>query len=44
VEDRSKDRHIHKNKHDDIQTQMQNTFVTVELLCGTGGKRERKRE
>jgi hypothetical protein len=23
---------------------MQNTFVTVELLCGTGGKRERKRE
>jgi hypothetical protein len=38
-EDRAKDKHIYKNKH--IQTQM---FVTVELLYGTRGKWERKRE
>jgi hypothetical protein len=31
-----------KIKHDHIQTQMQNMFVTVELLYGTQGKRERK--
>jgi hypothetical protein len=41
-EDRSKDKH--KNKHDHIKTQMQSIFVTVELLYGTSGKRERKRE
>jgi hypothetical protein len=44
VEGRSKDKHINKNKHDHIQTQMWNIFVTVELLYGTQGKRERKRE
>jgi hypothetical protein len=42
VEDRSKDKHIHKNKHNHIQTQIQNMFLTVELLYGTGGKRKRK--
>jgi hypothetical protein len=35
VKDRSKNKHIHKNKHD---------HVTAELFCGTWGKRERKRE
>jgi hypothetical protein len=44
VEDRSKDKQIHKNKHDHIQTQMYNMFATVELLYGTQGKRERKRK
>jgi hypothetical protein len=39
-----KDKHMPKNKHDHIQTQMCNMFVTVELLSGTWGKRERKRE
>jgi hypothetical protein len=43
VEDKSKDKHIHKNKLDHIQTQVWNMFVTVELLYGTWGKRERKR-
>jgi hypothetical protein len=36
------DKYKHKNKH--IQTQMYNMFVTVELLYGTQGKMERKRE
>jgi hypothetical protein len=31
-EDRYKDKHIHKNKHDLRHTQMQNMFVTVDLL------------
>jgi hypothetical protein len=44
VEDRSKDEHIYKNKHGHTQTQMQNMFVTVELLYGTRGEMERKRE
>jgi hypothetical protein len=44
VEDRAKNKHIHKNKHDHIKTQMYNMFVTVELFYGTQGKRERKRE
>jgi hypothetical protein len=38
------DKHTHKNKHDHIQTYMYNIFVTVELLYGTWGKRDRKRE
>jgi hypothetical protein len=38
-------KHLHKkNKHDHIQTQMQNMFVNVELLYGTQEKKERKRE
>jgi hypothetical protein len=36
MEVRSKDKQIHKNKHDHIQTQ--NMFVTVELLYGSQGK------
>jgi hypothetical protein len=43
VEDRSKDKHIFQNKHEHMQTQMYNMFVTVELLCGTWRKRERKK-
>jgi hypothetical protein len=39
-----KDKHIHKNKHDHTQTEMLNMFVIMELLYGTWGKRERKRE
>jgi hypothetical protein len=39
-----KDKHIHKNKHDHTQTHAKNMFVTVELLYGTCGRRERKRE
>jgi hypothetical protein len=45
MEDRAKGKkNIHKNKHYHLQTRMQNVFVTVELLCGTRGRRERKRE
>jgi hypothetical protein len=44
LEDRSKEKQTHKNKHDHTQTQLQIMFVTVELLHGTWGKRERKRE
>jgi hypothetical protein len=44
VEDRSKDKHIHKNEHDHRKTQMYNMFVIVELLYGTWEKKERKRE
>jgi hypothetical protein len=40
--DRSKDKHLYKNKHDHIQIQLQNMFVTVELLYVTWGKRKRK--
>jgi hypothetical protein len=39
-----KDKLIHKNKHNQIQTHMQNMFVIVDLLYGTQGSRERKRE
>jgi hypothetical protein len=39
-----KDRNVHKNKHDQTQTHMQNKFVIGELLYGTWGRRERKRE
>jgi hypothetical protein len=42
VEDKSNDKHVNKNKHDHIQTQMQNMSVTVELLYGTWSKREKK--
>jgi hypothetical protein len=31
-----KDKHIHKNKHYHMETQMQNMFVIVELLYLTG--------
>jgi hypothetical protein len=37
-----KDKHIHKNKHDHIQTHMWSMFVIVELLYGIRGRRERK--
>jgi hypothetical protein len=30
-----KDKHVHRNKHDDIYIYMKNMFVIVELLCGT---------
>jgi hypothetical protein len=40
----SKDKDIHKNKHDYIQTHMYNMLVILEPLYGTWGKRERKRE
>jgi hypothetical protein len=43
VEDTSNDKHIHKNKHDHIQTQMLNMFVTVELLGNSGKERKEKR-
>jgi hypothetical protein len=33
---RSKDKHIHKNKLNHIQTQMLNMFVTIELLHELG--------
>jgi hypothetical protein len=39
-----KDKHIHKTKHDHIQTSMYNMFVIAEQLHGTRGRRERKRE
>jgi hypothetical protein len=39
-----KDKHIHKNKHYNIQTHMYNMFVIVELLHGTQAKRESQRE
>jgi hypothetical protein len=39
-----KDKRIHKDRHDHTQTQMWNMFVTVELLYGTRGRKERKRE
>jgi hypothetical protein len=31
----SRNKHIHKNKHDHTQSHMKNMFVTVELLYGT---------
>jgi hypothetical protein len=34
---------MHKNKRDHILTQLENMFVTVELLCGTRGQREKKK-
>jgi hypothetical protein len=40
----TKDKHLHRNKHDNMQTHRQNMFVIVELLYGTLGRRERKRE
>jgi hypothetical protein len=39
-----KNKHIHKTKHDHIPTQMWNMFEIVELLYGTRGRKERKRE
>jgi hypothetical protein len=39
-----KDKHIRKNKHDNIQTQKWNMCVIVALLHGTQGRRESKRE
>jgi hypothetical protein len=39
-----KDKHIHKTKHDYIQTYMKNMFIIVGLLYGTWGRKERKRE
>jgi hypothetical protein len=39
-----KDNGIHKNKHDHIHIYIENMFVIVELLYGTLGRRERKRE
>jgi hypothetical protein len=40
VEDRTKYKHIHKNKHDHINNQMWNMFVTVGPLYETGEKME----
>jgi hypothetical protein len=39
-----KDKHINKNKHVHIQTQILNMIIIVELLYGTQRNRERKRE
>jgi hypothetical protein len=39
-----KDKCIHKSKHDNIHIYIENMFVRVELFCGTGGRKERKRE
>jgi hypothetical protein len=39
-----KDKHIPKNKHDHIQTQMLSMFLTAETLYGTQGKVQRKRK
>jgi hypothetical protein len=44
VEDSSNDKHIYKNKHGHTQTQMYNMLLVVEVLYGTQGKKERKRE
>jgi hypothetical protein len=40
----AKDKHINKNKHAHIQTQILNMIITAELLYGIQGNRERKRE
>jgi hypothetical protein len=39
-----KHKHIHKNKHEHVETHMWNMFVIVGLLYGTQGRRERRRE
>jgi hypothetical protein len=39
----TKDKYIHKNKHDHVQTYMYNMFVT-ELLYGTWGRRKKGKE
>jgi hypothetical protein len=44
VGDRSKDKHTHTKKYDHIQSQMQNMFVTAEVLYRTKRKREKKRK
>jgi hypothetical protein len=44
VENRFKDKHMHKNKHDHMQTQILSMFLTLELLYGTQGMRKRKNE
>jgi hypothetical protein len=44
VKNRCKDKHIHKNKHDHIQTQLENMVVTVLLLYGTQRRRQMKIE
>jgi hypothetical protein len=33
----TKDKLIHKNKHDHVQAHMQNMFITVELIYGNWG-------
>jgi hypothetical protein len=40
----SKEKYIHKTKHDHIQNYMQNMFIIVELTYGTWGRRKRQRE
>jgi hypothetical protein len=37
-----KDKHIHKNKYNHIQTDMQNTFVIVELFYETWRRKEKQ--
>jgi hypothetical protein len=44
LEDRSKRKTYTQNKYDHIHTQMENVFVTVELLYGIQRKEERKKE
>jgi hypothetical protein len=39
-----KDKCLHKNKHGHIHVHIENMFITVEVLYGTRGRRERKRE
>jgi hypothetical protein len=39
IEDSSSDKHVYKNKHDHIETQLYSLFVTEELR-----ERERKRK
>jgi hypothetical protein len=34
-----KDKHLHRNKHGHTQTHTQNMSVTVQLLCGTRGRK-----
>jgi hypothetical protein len=40
----STDKCTYKSKHDHIHTYIENMSVIVELLYGTQGRRERKRE
>jgi hypothetical protein len=37
-------KYVHRNKHDHTQTHLQDMFEIVELLYGTQGRRERKKE
>jgi hypothetical protein len=43
MEDRFKDKHIHKNKRDYIQTHMYNIFVIVETTLWNLGKEGKKK-